>query len=316
MIIKLTEIQKERISRLENALKKSTYEGDLEASKRIIIDLQSIYTATGNTAKLLQAKMRFYEASMDVGNIISAEIGLTSVRTQANRNTRTHLEASVLLAICYLRMKDIKKAEPIIRDVLINDKVITSEQKRIVFRKNAIERFDQEGLLFALRSESDSSKIELDYNRLEAEAGDLIRMNYDEGQLFENIGRSIPSSAKSVLLQVDEFAKKQLPSAERIALPSATQVLEDNRVGKTLFSSVKRVLYKSICDTSSEVYKGWYKNGLAGITTYITMVVADTLTKLNISIRGLIVIIAALIMKFGIGVYCEHHKPLDIMELR
>lgn len=315
MIQKFTTIQKQRVDRLESQLKIATSKGDLISAKRIIIDLQPILNSTGNTARLMQAKIRLYEVSMDLGLLDNAVNGLNSVRTTVNKNTRTFLEASVLLAICYLRLKALSKAEPIIRDVLVNDSVIKSQDKRKIFRINIIERFDEEGLLFALR-EDVKSNFNLDYQEIEVEAAKLIQANLDEDGLFENIGKVIPSSAKNILLQVDQFSKKQLPSAERIALPSGTQILENKKVGKTLFKSVKRVLYKSICDKDSEIYKEWYQSGLTGVTSLITVIVADAFHSLNIVIRGIIVTVTALIIKFGIAVYCEHYKPTDLMELR
>jgi hypothetical protein len=315
MVQKLTPIQRQRVDSLEIQLKNATAKGDLESAKRVIIDLQPIYTSTGNDAKLMQAKIRLYEASMDLGMLDNAVNGLCSVRIKVNKNTRTFLEASVLLAVCYLRLRSLDKAEPIIRDVLVNDSVIKSNERRKIFRTSVIERFDEEGLLFALKEENQSN-LNLDYALIEHEAATLIRSNANEADLFENIGRIVPGSAKNVLLQVDQFSKKQLPSAERIALPSGTQILEDKKVGKTLFNSVKRVIYKSVCDKDSDINKGWVQGGLTTVTSLIAMLVADTFHNLNIIIRGIIVTTTALIIRLGIAVFCEHHKPADVMELR
>jgi hypothetical protein len=315
MITKLNPVQKQRVDNLEGQLKVATSKGDIESAKRAIIDLQPILNSTGNTARLMQAKIRLYEASMELGFLDSAVNGLNSVRITANKNTRTFLEASVLLAICHLRLKALDVAEPIIRDILINDSIIKSQVKRREFRQNIIERFDEEGLLYALREDKQSNS-NLDYKNIEEEVAGLIQTNLNEDELFANIGKVIPSSAKNVLLRVDTFSKKQLPSADRIKLPSGTQMLDDRRVGKTLFKSVKRVIYKSICDKDSEIYKEWYQHGLTTATSLITLVISDAFHSLNISIRGVIVTVTALVIKFGLAVYCEHYKPTDIMELR
>jgi hypothetical protein len=315
MIIKLTSIQKERVSRLEGALQLAASKGDLELAKIIIRDLEHIFNSTGNQARLLQARIRLYEASMEAGNVATAESGLINIRSKANKHTRTFLEASSILAICYLRMKNLKKAEPIIREVLTNDSVIKSHSKRIDFRKNIIDRFDEEGLLFAMRDEG-STMVKHNYIEIENEAGNLIRHNANEDDLFETIGSNVPSSAKNVLKQVDDFSKRQLPSAERLALPSGTEVMENKKVGKTLFSSLKRVLYNSICDKDDDVYKEYTTKGVSGFTAAVTVIVVDTLNKLNISIRVMIAAIIAVVIKMGLALYCEHYRPSDIMELR
>lgn len=314
MIQKFTPIQKERVERLENQLEIAASKGDVNSAKIIILDLQPIFNSTGNTARLMQAKARLFEANMEQGEVNIAISGLIGIRTIINKHTRTFLEATALLAICYLRIKDLLKAEPLIREVLINDKVISSITKRAIFRKNMIERFDEEGLLFALKGSVPVQRF--DSNEIEHEVSKFIQSNQLEDKYFENIGNGVPNSAKQVLLKVDEFSKKQLPTAERIALPSGKEMLEDKKIGKTLFKSIKRTIYKSICDKDSEVYKGWYTGGLAGITSLITTIVADAFHKLNIGIRAVIVMVSALIIKFGINVYCEHYKPVDIMHMR
>ncbi|MHA4896920.1 hypothetical protein ACXZ1K_19380 [Pedobacter sp. PWIIR3] len=315
MIEKLNPIQRERADRLETQLKTAVRKRDIESAKRVIVDLQPIYQSTGNTAKLMQAKIRLYELSMDTGLLANATNGLSSIRVAVNKNTRTYLEASVLLAICYLRLKELGKAEPIIREVLINDDVIKSIEKRKAFRKNMIERFDEEGLLYAL-SEDVPTIAKHNYSEIQEAAVSLLRSNYDTQDLFDRIGSDVPSSAKNVLLRVDEFSKKQLPSAERIAIQSGAENLENKKVGKTLFSSMKRVVYNSICDKDSEIYKEWYQGGLTTVTSMITVLVADAFHSLNIAIRGIIVTVSALIIKFGIAIYCEHNKPSGILDLR
>lgn len=315
MIIKLTSIQKERVSRLQDALQLAANKGDFELAKIIIRDLEHIFNSTGNDAKLLQARIRLYEAAMEAGNVATAESGLINIRSKANKYTRTFLEASSILAICYLRMKNLKKAEPIIREVLTNDSVIKSHTKRIDFRKNIIDRFDEEGLLFAMRDDS-STFVRHNYIEIENEAGNLIRHNANEDDLFETIGSNVPSFAKNVLKQVDDFSKKQLPSAERLSLPSGSELMENKKIGKTLFSSLKRVLYSSICDKENDVYKEYTTKGITGFTSAVTVVVVDTLNKLNISVKIMIAAIIAIVIKIGFALYCEHYKPSDIMELR
>jgi hypothetical protein len=101
-------------------------------------------------------------------------------------------------------------------------------------------------------------------------------------------------------------------------LPSPNQTIEENKVGNTLFKSIKRTLYNSLCDKESDIYKAWYDDGLKMVLSqkYITATIASTLTGLGIGLTMIATYVTALIFKFGIDVYCNHHKPEGIMKLR
>lgn len=315
MLKKLNKVQKERVKRLEPALKLAAKRGDLATAKSIIIDLQSIYLPNGHDAKLMMAKNRLFEASMEAGDLNFSEAGLIGVRKKMSNRTRVYLEASALLAICYLRKNQINEAEPIIREVLSNDHVIQSQVRREEFRKLIIERFDQEGTLFALRSEHIEK---LDPEEIQNEAGKRLALSTTNDELFEQIGNEVPEYTLNLLLRIDSFSKNLLPSAERLKLPPPQQVIEPKQVGKTLFSSVKRVLFKSLCDKNSDIYQAWYKQGMGTILNKysIGLAVSEAFLNLGIGIKALAIPIIALIMKFGIEVYCEQYAPTDIMDIR
>ena len=86
----------------------------------------------------------------------------------------------------------------------------------------------------------------------------------------------------------------------------------------SLFGSIKRTLYKSLCDPESDIYKAWFSGGLKLLLNkaYITTSVISTMSGLGIGIKAIAASVVALIIKFGIEVYCEHYKPDGIMELR
>ncbi|WP_345949983.1 hypothetical protein ABDD95_00725 [Mucilaginibacter sp. PAMB04274] len=310
---KFTLIQKERLGRLEPALKKAVLRGDLNSIKSIIIDLQSMYLATGNEAKLLMAKNRWLEVEMDQGNLVTAERGLIGIRIKANNKTRVYLEATTLLAICYLRSNTLEKAEPLIKEVLTNDTVIKSPERRLDFRRLVIERFDEEAVLYAIKSERISELIS-DTEMIMSEAVNLAG-TYSTDKLYENLGLKIPKIAKDILSRVDTFSKRQLPSAERLKLPSPTLSHEDKKVGKTVFSSIKRNLYKSLCDKEGDINKK-INTGLLSIQTTLTVAVTEVFNKLNIGIKIFLVNVLAIIIKLGLDVYCDMYKPVDVMDLR
>jgi len=306
--------QKEKIKRLEPALKRAALNGNINSAKSIINDLKDLLISTGRGTKLMELKCYLFEAYMESGDIDFAVAGFIGIRTKTNKNTRTYLEATALLAICYLRKSDIDQAEPLIKEVIKNDKVIKSEGRRILFRKYIIERFDEEGTLFAIKGQGYD---DLDPKEIQDEAGAIIQ-RFNEEEIFIKIGENVPENAIGILFRIDDFSKKQLPSAERKLLPSPKDALNKEKVGKTLFSSIKRTIYKSICDPESELYKAWYNNGFKIVLNkyYIGSAVSSAFVNLGISIRALAIYITAMIIKFGLEVYCEKYKPEGIMDMR
>jgi hypothetical protein len=128
----------------------------------------------------------------------------------------------------------------------------------------------------------------------------------------------VPQSAKGALFKLDTFSKNLLPSAERLRLPAPKDIIEDGKIGRTVFSSIKRVLYKSLCDKDSDIYKAWFNNGMELVLNkkYIAVAVAQALTGIGIGIGAIAISVVALIMKFGIEVYCDRYKALGVMEIR
>jgi len=101
-------------------------------------------------------------------------------------------------------------------------------------------------------------------------------------------------------------------------LPSPKDMIRDEVAGKTVFQSLKRVVYNSLCDPNSDVYKAWLTNGLGVVLDkkYITTAVAASLSGLGIGFKALAVSSVALIIRFGLDIYCEQNKPTGIMEIR
>jgi hypothetical protein len=144
----------------------------------------------------------------------------------------------------------------------------------------------------------------------------VAQKTIDDIYLF--LGKSTPKLTKDILFQIDDFAKNQLTSAERKMLPPPSDMIKDEIVGKTVFQSLKRVIYNSLCDPKSEVYQAWFKNGMAIVLDkkYISTAVVAALTGLGIGFKALAVSFVALVIRFGLDVYCEHNKPTGIMEIR
>ncbi|QJD80692.1 hypothetical protein [Spirosoma rhododendri] len=156
----------------------------------------------------------------------------------------------------------------------------------------------------------------LDVEEITTQAQKLLEKGKDE--LLKSIGNATPSNVVTSILQIDSFSKNQLSSAEKLKLPSPTEQIQDDKVGETIFSSFKRTIYKSLCDPESDIYKAWFTNGVNSLLSkkYITGAVVSTLAGLGVGIKMIAASITALILKFGIEVYCAHKKPKGVMEMR
>lgn len=311
---KLTDKQKERLRILEPKLRTAIVDREFETAKRLVVDLQAVLLKTGHLTRLLQSKNRLYELALELDELEFAVRGLEGNRKLVSDRTRLYLEATALLAICYLRKEEIEKAKPLIKEVLHNDLVIKSERTRSKFRKEIINRFNEETALYSLKNKQEEHFTE---EELEKEIVKLVTRK-NESEIYLSLGKSVPQHTKYLLFQVHEFSTKLLPSAERLALPSPEEKIKDREVGKTVFQSVKRVLYNSFCDPKSEIYQVWFKNGMGMVLSknYIRSAVIACLASLGIGVKMISATIIALIMKFGLEVYCEKYKPADLMELR
>lgn len=316
MSAKLTDIQKRRLSILKPQFEKAIFNKDLKTAKIVLSDIQTTLNLNNHSTLLAQYRNWFFELALDTDQYALAESGFISVRRSVSKNTRIYLEASALLAICYLRFSNVEKAKPLIKEVLNNNHVIKTERTRRLFNKNIIQRFDEEVALYSLKNKYNTTsdyKIET----LENEVSLLVSTK-TEDELYKLLGSNVPETTKSLLFEVDSFSKNQLPSAERILLTSPQDAIKDEETGKTVFKSFKRTIYNSICDQNSAVYKMWNDKVVGAVVNskYIISAVAAALSSISIGFHALIVTAAALVIRFGLDVYCEHYKPAGIMETR
>jgi hypothetical protein len=308
---KLKDEQKEKLSRLEPALRDAAKKGDYSSAKKIAHDIQNILRPTGHETRLMQSKNWLFEAALEAGEIDTAISGFIGVRKKVFNNTRVFLEATALLAVCLLRKGEIEKAEPLMSYVLRNESVIKSERRRRQFRLNVIQRFEEEATIASFRGKY-SEKI--DAEELQNEAGKLVQFQ-NEDEMFTTLGKASPPETKILILRIEEFARKQLPKAEIKYLADPRERVKDEQVGRTVFSSVKRVMYRSLCDPNSDIYKMWFTNGLSAALNKFCLgsIIISVLAGLGIGIKAVAIPVAALIIKFGIEVYCERFKPEGIM---
>lgn len=311
---KLTEIQRKRLKRLEPRLKNAARIGDLKIAKEIAADLQGVLRPTGHHMRLFQSKIWLFEAGLEEGEIQWAIRGFEGIRKTVESSTRIYLEATSLLAICHLRNRDIESAKPFMAEVLANVDVIISDHKRRIFKRHLIDRFDEEAVLASLQG---CGYDELDYIEIEAAAGLLVQSK-NEDEMFLILGETIPEHSVDILIRIDEYALKQLPEADLKYLPGPKLKKERREVGKIVFASFKRILWKSLCDDESDIYQLWVHQGIGAVLDkkYIGAAIIAALSGIGIGLKALSVSAVALVLKFGIEMFCDIYKPESLMEAR
>ncbi len=315
--IKLPKEQLARVHDLESRFSVELKKGNLESAKLILNDLKVILSAYFHEARILENYLKLYEAALEAWQIPVAIKGFQFVRNNANENTRLHLEATTLLAICYLREKNINLAEPLMAEVLQNDKVIKSESKRFEFRATIVGRFDQEGALAALAESSPSISVNSE-NDIHKAAVEIIKQGKSEDDIREMLGASVPEAVKDYLFRIDSISKNLLSYEQRKRLPGPKEVIKNKNLGSIVLGGFKRKLYKYICDEKSDVYQAWLKDGINSIldNSFIASIVVTALADLRIGASALAARITAFIMNQGITNFCNNNKPSSLMVLR
>ncbi|QIO06888.1 hypothetical protein [Acinetobacter shaoyimingii] len=314
MTAPLTVEQKNKLQILEPKLEKAIFEKNIKFARELVVDIQNVLRPTGHYIRLIQAKNKFCELAIEMAEFDSIKQILESNIKVVNSNTRVYIETISLLAIYYLRIKDVQKAKEYIKEVLQNHTVIKTQRTRNIFHSEIIERFNQE---VALATLTGFNEFGIDQDDVEREAIRIIQ-TLSNDEIYEQIGKYSPQSTKDMIYTVHDYSLKQLPYTQRIMLPSPTQKIDDKEVGVTIYEAVKRVLYNSMCNPESEIYKAWFTNGLTVFLDkkYILTTVISSLTTLGFGVTMIVPSLVALITKFGIEVYCEKNKPLYISQIR
>jgi hypothetical protein len=307
----LTDTQKVRLHRLEPALRRAAEKGDLKKAKALAADIQEVLRPTGHETRLMQAKNWLFQAAMEAGELQIAVNGLVGIRRKVKPTTRVYLEATALLAICYLRRQDIEGAKPLMAEALRNETNIKSEKRRRQFRRRLIQRFEEETVLAALSS---SDVVSVNAEQIHADAGQML-MTKTEDEILAEIGKAVPPQVIEVLVRVHEYARKQLPASDQKLLPPPAKIQEKREVGSTVLSAAKRVIWRSLCDPEHDVYKLWYEQGMKGLFNQkvLAAAVAAALGGIRVGAYTLMVSATAIILKMGMEIFCETWKPEGIM---
>ena len=148
--LRLSEEQKKALSKLEPVLRKCVASADLKRAKEIERKIQNLLEPTGHETRHLQAKNWLYETALEAGELSYAKLGLEETIEKSSPTTRLHLEAVSLLAICYLRERDIEKAKELVIDAVEKIYNIRTFWRRAQFYRRLIIRLEQESILVSL----------------------------------------------------------------------------------------------------------------------------------------------------------------------
>lgn len=308
---KFTTEELDQLRIYESNLTKAAKSGDYAAAKQMLVELQPFLRRIGNETRLQKNKALLFESAMNAGIIDTAIMGFIGVRKKTAKRTKIHLQATALQAICYLRKREIDKAEPLIAFVIEHKKYIKSDSTRREFVSKIVQRFEEETAFASLH---DAGSDSIAPETIQKNAGELLK-EFTEDELFAELGKSVPPSTVAVILRIDNLARKQLEASEIKYLSDPNDVKSQRHVGKTVFGSIKRVLWKSLCDLNSEVYKAWHNGGMKLVLSkfYIGTAIATVLASHGANLSHLLVVTTALVIRFGIDVYCERYRPEDIM---
>lgn len=275
--------------------------------------IQSMFGNDRTHHRLLQAKLWAYEACVDANRLNTAESGLIGIRRIAGRTTRLYLEASALLSVSLLRQKKSSEAKNIIRDVIENINNITSDRTRHQFQRRFIERVEEECILAELIGTADG---DLNQSEIESKAIILVQHN-SEDEIFKLIGNSIPSKSILLLGDVRNYSLNLLPAPDRKLLPAPEKAEEPKSLGKTTFSLLRRIAWKTFCKPSSPIYKLWSKRIPSVFNDgYFYAAVVTALSEYKIGLPMIGSGLAALAMKYTAEEFCEIAKPKGLMASR
>lgn len=307
---KLTEQQLSELRPLEEALKNAVSQAEPEAAIEAAARIQGIFLNDRRHHRLLRAKLWAFEACIDANRLAYAETGLIGVRKLAGPSTRLHLEASGLLAVALLRQKKINDSKKLIHEVIENINNITSDRTRHQFQKRFIERIEEECIFAELIGSGDGP---LDVKEVEAKAVFLLQRNSDD-EIYKLIGNSVPTPSLLLLNDIRTYSILQLPAPDRKLLPGPEKAQEPKSIGRTTFSLLRRIAWKTFCKPDSAIYKLWSKKMPKVFNDgYFAAAVVATMNDFRIGVPILASGLAALAMKYTAEEFCELAKPKGLM---
>ena len=251
-----------------------------------------------------------FEAALDANSLTYAEAGFIGIRRVCGTGTRLYLEASILLAVCKLRLHKVPEAKKLVREVISKLNHIKSDRRRRQFQRRLIERIEQECILSELIGTNEGP---LDPQEIHSKAVLLIQKNSDE-EILMLIGNAMPAQTLYLLKDVRDYSILQLPAPDRKCLPAPAQAEKPSHIGKMAFEAIRRVAWKVLCSPESELFKLWSRKiPKVYNQAYFATAITTTFANWRIGIPLLASGVAALVMKHAALEFCELAKPKGLM---
>ncbi|MBD3351645.1 MAG: hypothetical protein GF364_09185 [Candidatus Lokiarchaeota archaeon] len=310
---KLPESTLIKLREFEPKLRRAAKYGQIREAERIIKEIQFLFVNDRSHYRILQAKNWYYQALLEDNQVNAAEQGFEAVRLRANHNTRTHLEATMLLGICCLRKRDIESAKKYIREAIQSINSIKSDIRRNQLQKRILERIEVESILGQLSATTSTSIINQD--ELHKKAVKMLQSKSDE-EIYGLVGASIPQDSLKLIENIKGYSMNLLPPHDQKLLVSP--IPQSNiTFGKKVIDTIKRTGWRTICDPDSQIYNLW-KNQVPEVFNkgYFASAVAATCAKFSIGLPILAIGVVAILMKYGAQEFCETFQPKDIMIYR
>jgi len=310
---KLTEQQLTALRPLERELRAAVRSASPESAIEIATRIQGLFSNDRRHHRLLRAKLWAFEACLDANRITYAQNGFVGVRKLAGITTRLYLEASSLLAVCYLREKKTGEAKQLIREIISNVNNIKSDRTRHQFQKRLVARIEEECILTELIGKDEGL---LDPEEIHAKAIILLQRN-SNAEIIKLIGNSVPVAGIELLKDVRNYSINQLSPPDRKMLPSPEKAEAPQKIGRITFALLRRIAWKTFCDPESSIYKLWSKRVPKIFNEgYFSAAIVTTMNDFRMGLPMLASGIVALIMKYSAEEFCEMSKPKGLMIAR
>jgi hypothetical protein len=308
MNTKLSPLQKSLLPVLERKLQEHVKAGDSKEAIEVTGKIQSLFRSDRSHYRLLRAKIWCFEATIDANDLSYSEAGLLGICSRVPTSSRLHIEASTLLAVCFLRRKRISEAKKVIREVNINLKNITSTTRRRQFQKRLVDRIEQECIL----SELMGDEAIFDEQAIHSKAIELVQSPEDE--LYEFLARALPPASLARITEIRDYSILQLPEPDRMALPAPRNKQPPSELGKKAFSVIGRIAWRAICRPDSKIYELWSKKVPEVYEkTYFATAIIAALKEWHIGAALFASGIVALAMRHSAYDFCEWTKPSGVM---
>lgn len=154
---------------------------------------------------------------------------------------------------------------------------------------------------------------QLDVKEVEAKAIFLVQHNSDD-EIYKLIGNSVPSPSLLLLNDVRSYSILQLLAPDRKLLPPPGKAQEPKSIGRTIFSLLRRIAWKTFCKPDSPIHKIWsekipkvFNDG------YFPAAAVASMNDFRIGAPILASGLAALAMKYSAEEFCELAKPKGLM---